>query len=204
MQTVSSAMHIRPMRRDELDALSEICLKTADAGSDGTASFSDPRMPGYLWSVPYGRFEPDFAFLLVDGERPVGYVVGAPDSAAFARRLLADWYPLVRRELEGLEPSRPKDAMILERVAEPEPVDERLVADYPAHLHINILPNAQAAGWGRRLIETELEALAARGVRGVHLGVDPLNENAMGFYRHLGFRRIDHDGHVTFAKMLGA
>ncbi|MBE7186584.1 MAG: GNAT family N-acetyltransferase [Methylobacterium mesophilicum] len=197
-------MHIRRIRPSESDALFEICLKTADAGSDGTASFSDPRMPGYLWAAPYGRFEPDFAFVLVQGETPVGYVVATPDSAAFQRRLVADWYPLVRRELDGLEPSRPKDAMILDRLASPEPVDDRLVEDYPAHLHINILPDAQSAGWGRRLIETELNALAAHGVRGVHLGVDPLNESAMGFYRHLGFERLDRDGRVTFTKPLRA
>ena len=37
---------------------------------------------------------------------------------------------------------------------------------------------------------TLFEALKARGVSGVHLGVGRRNERAIGFYEHLGFRPI--------------
>ena len=77
-----------------------------------------------------------------------------------------------------------------------------LAEHYPAHLHINVLPEAQSGGWGRRLIETELDALRRAGVRGVHLGVSPTNERAKGFYAHLGFDDISRDGRVIYAKRL--
>ena len=65
-------------------------------------------------------------------------------------------------------------------------------------MHINLLPHVQASGWGRRMIDTELAALRAHGVAGVHLGVSPANEPAKGFYRHLGFEDISRDGKVIF------
>jgi ribosomal protein S18 acetylase RimI-like enzyme len=49
------------------------------------------------------------------------------------------------------------------------------------------------------MIGTELQALRSRGVGAVHLGVDPNNERAKGFYRHLGFSEFERDGSVAFA-----
>jgi ribosomal protein S18 acetylase RimI-like enzyme len=34
----------------------------------------------------------------------------------------------------------------------------------------------------------------------VHLGVDPRNARAIGFYEHLGMRRHDHEGGVLFTQ----
>lgn len=189
---------IRPATAADIDALYDICLKTADAGVDATALYSDPKLPGYIWAAPYGVLEPDFAFILANGERRLGYVIGTPDTEAFFRRLDLEWWPDIRRAVAGHVPRRPLDAAALERIAEPEPHEEWLSASYPAHLHINLLPEAQSGGWGRRMIETELDALRAAGVRGVHLGVAPTNERAKGFYRHVGFTDISRDGHVLF------
>jgi ribosomal protein S18 acetylase RimI-like enzyme len=72
----------------------------------------------------------------------------------------------------------------------PVPTDPALAADYPAHLHVDLLPRAQGSGNGRRLVEHLFSRLRAMGVRGVHLGVDADNERAVGFYRHLGMRPV--------------
>ena len=71
-----------------------------------------------------------------------------------------------------------------------------MLAEYPAHLHIDLLPRLQGRGVGRRLVDTLLDALRRRGVPGVHLGVDAANTRAIGFYEHVGFAPIgpDHDG----------
>jgi ribosomal protein S18 acetylase RimI-like enzyme len=203
MSETTGGLSIRRATPEDREALFDICLKTADSGVDATELYSDPRLPGYIWAVPYGVFEPDFAFILADGERALGYVIGAPDTLAFERRLEAEWWPEVRRAVAGITPSRPHDAMALERISTPEGHAEWLLADYPAHLHINVLPEAQSGGWGRRLIETELEAMRAAGVRGVHLGVSPTNLRAQGFYRHIGLADLSRDGKVTFGKRFG-
>lgn len=189
---------IRRAAPEDADALFEICLKTADSGQDASALYGDPRLPGYIWAAAYGALEPDFAFLLATADGALGYVLGTPDTAAFADRLEVEWWPEVRRKVAGLTASRPLDARALAYVARPERHPAWLQADYPAHLHINLLPGAQSSGWGRRLIDAELAALRAHGVRGVHLGVSPTNARAIGFYRHLGFEDISRDGKVLF------
>ncbi|OWV77734.1 acetyltransferase [Rhizobium sp. R635] len=196
---MDSNCFLRPAVDADSEALFEICLKTADGGNDASAFYSDPHLPGYIWSVPYLKFAKDFAFVLVLDGRPVGYVVGVPDTARFDRDLEANWWPLVRRQIAGLTPARPRDADVIERIHAPRSGTPWLQDDYPAHLHINILPGLQASGWGRRMINTELEALKKHGVSAVHLGVDPKNERARGFYRHLGFSELEQDGAVAFA-----
>jgi ribosomal protein S18 acetylase RimI-like enzyme len=63
-------------------------------------------------------------------------------------------------------------------------------ADYPSHLHIDLLPRAQGHGWGRRMMEHLLGKLRSEGSPGVHLGVGQVNERAVGFYGKLGFAEL--------------
>jgi ribosomal protein S18 acetylase RimI-like enzyme len=202
MIAIVADRRIRQATEEDMVALFEICLRTADNGGDASARYSDPRLPGYVWAVPYLKFAPAFAFVLADGGRVVGYALATPDTAAFAEQLEREWWPQVRRDVAGFVPARPGDGEILQRIARPERHPVWLLADYPAHLHINILPDAQSAGWGRRMIEVELAALKAASVAGVHLGIAPKNERAKGFYRHLGFEDVSRNGHVTFATRL--
>ena len=62
-----------------------------------------------------------------------------------------------------------------------------VVEDYPSHLHIDLLPEAQGAGLGRVLIDTLGAALARNGSTGVYVGVAAVNTPALGFYRKVGF-----------------
>jgi len=193
---------IRRAEPGDLDALYEICLLTADSGVDASALYSDRKLPGYVWAAPYGALEPDFAFILTDGDRALGYCVGAPDTAAFEARLEREWWTGVRAALAGFTPTAKYDAMVLDRIMTPERHDPDQLVDYPAHLHINLLPPAQSGGWGRRLIETQIKALRDAGANGVMLGVSPQNERAIGFYKHVGFTDISKPGHVTFGMKL--
>ena len=68
---------------------------------------------------------------------------------------------------------------------------------YPAHLHIDLLPEAQGSGLGRRLIETERAALAARCVPAVHLTMVDENRGARAFYDRLGFRVLSSGDGLT-------
>jgi ribosomal protein S18 acetylase RimI-like enzyme len=42
-----------------------------------------------------------------------------------------------------------------------------------------------------------LAQLRERGSPGVHLGVDPMNENAISFYRHLGFEDVSDEADAS-------
>jgi ribosomal protein S18 acetylase RimI-like enzyme len=58
---------------------------------------------------------------------------------------------------------------------------------YPAHLHIDILPIAQGKGMGKVLMNEFINELKNQKVPGLHLEVGKANENAIEFYKHLGF-----------------
>ena len=84
---------IRPYREADLDAVYDVCVRTADGGADARGKYrSDDLMPD-LFAGPYVFLEPDFAFVLDDGRRAVGYVIGTPDTAAFVRAYRARWIP---------------------------------------------------------------------------------------------------------------
>ena len=89
---------VRPYRASDLDDLYRICLQTGDNGKDGTPIFEDPRILGHVVAAPYGVFEPSLAFVAEDELGVGGYIVGALDSKAFARRLETDWWPALREQ----------------------------------------------------------------------------------------------------------
>jgi len=182
---------IRPTRPDDLDALYEVCVRTADAGGDARHLHDDERLPGHVFVAPYAVLEPELCFVVEDDEGVGGYVCGADDTDAFDARAEAQWWPALRRRYAEPDHARgpewTQDEWHRFFIHTPITGDPKVVADYPAHLHIDVLPRLQGRGTGRRLMDTFLDALRARGARGVHLGVSPQNRHAIGFYRHYGF-----------------
>ena len=69
--------------------------------------------------------------------------------------------------------------------------DTNIQKDFPAHLHIDILANLQGKGAGKALMQRLFEHLKKNSVPGVHLGVDGANENAIGFYKKIGFEVLE-------------
>lgn len=193
---------IRPARthdRAEVDRLYEICLRTGDAGGDATRRTSQPRLIGDVYLGSYLQLAPDFAFVLTDprGRGPesvVGYVVGVADTTAFDALLRRVWWPDLRERypLEAFAPDS-FDAGFVRTIHSPSSVDPAVLARYPAHLHIDLLPAAQGGGHGRRLLAALFDALRHSGAPSVHLGVSLQNTAAIGFYQHLGFRWVAAD-----------
>jgi GNAT superfamily N-acetyltransferase len=62
-------------------------------------------------------------------------------------------------------------------------------ARYPAHLHIDFLPEGRGRGLGRRIMGRWLARLAEQGIPGVHLGTFAENRRGIGFFEACGFRR---------------
>lgn len=179
---------IRAYRDDDHEALRRICLLTGDSGGDATGLFGDDDglLPD-IYLTPYVLFEPRFALVLVEGDRPIGYTVAAADSVAFADRYRHEWLPVFdqRHPQEAAPGSRLQHLLHVGR--HPEEAIGPDQALFPAHLHIDLLPEAQGAGWGRALMGELLLALRAAGVPGVQLGVGDDNTGAQAFYRRLGF-----------------
>jgi ribosomal protein S18 acetylase RimI-like enzyme len=189
---------IRGYRPGDLPDLYRICLETGDRGADATAQFRDPDLLGHVYVGPYGVLEPSLAFVAEDQAGVGGYCLGALDSRAFEQRAEAEWWPPLRRRYAEPDPARPgqwtRDEQVAYLIHHPWRSDDELLARFPSHLHIDLLPRIQGGGNGRRLMDLQLAALRERGSRGVHLNVNAANLRAVGFYHHLGFTDLLHTG----------
>ncbi|HWM18250.1 MAG TPA: GNAT family N-acetyltransferase [Ilumatobacteraceae bacterium] len=185
-------MFVRRFAEPDTPALYDVCLRTADAGGDATHLHHEPSLPGHVWLGPYLALEPELAWVVDDGNgRALGYVVGAVDTVAFEESRERSWWP----ELRMLYPESTKrsgtlteaDEGLVRTIHHPYPPRRQILEDHPSHLHIDLLPEAQGAGFGRVLIDTIGAALARRGSRGVYVGVAPANTPALAFYRKVAF-----------------
>lgn len=180
---------LRPFHPSDLPGMYRLCLLTGAAGQDATPLYRDPDLLGHLYCGPYPAADPGLTFVVVDAQGVAGYVVATADTAAFDAWCEREWWPTLRAQHPPVPDPRDgtEDHVLVGRIHRPEP--SAPPADAPAHLHIDLLPRLQGQGWGRRLIETLSDALRARGVPGVQLGVDGRNTRAVAFYEHVGFRR---------------
>lgn len=196
--TETTPFVIRAARPEDLAGMYRVCLETGDEGADGTRLYpDDPDALGRIFVGPYLALEPESSLALEDDQGICGYALGAFDSRRFYERYEREWRPaLVARFRDpGGDPgvwTPVHEAHHLYHHPNyfcPEPYER-----FPSHLHIDLLPRAQGRGFGRRMMERNLEGLRRRGSPGAHLGVSVRNPRALAFYRHLGFRELTTDG----------
>jgi len=194
---------IRLARPDDVARLEEICLRTGDDGGDATGLLRDPALMPAIWLHPYLAHAPDLAFVITEHDAAAGYVLGVADTAAFEEWAEREWWPALRaRHPRGSAPDGSRDAQLIDWIHQPERTGAVVLGQYPAHLHIDLLPHAQGKGRGRALLEHLFGALRDRGVPGVHLGVSPQNTRALGFYRRMGFTPVDPEDAGLLARQL--
>ncbi len=189
---------IRSYESQDLAALYDICLKTADSGKDASHLYQDPKLIGQIYAAPYAIFDSALCFVLEDAKGVCGYVLGALDSALFYKWFKEEWLKEVlahyERPQEGKVHSR--DETLLAQLFDfDDKKDAALFEDYPSHLHIDLLSRAQRQGYGKQLIESFVQALRKRKSKGVHLGLGANNLNAFAFYKHMGFKELSRSEH---------
>lgn len=180
---------IRPAGPHDLPGAYRVCLLTGDSGRDGSALFANPDLLGHVYVGPYIVGQPDLALVVVDSDGVAGYCLAAEDTRAFDAWAEAHWWPALREQYPSKDDDSP-DGDLVRLLHAPTRRPEAVVRDYPAHLHIDLLERARGLGLGRALVETQIVALMARGVRGLHLDVAGDNANAIDFYEHLGFSEV--------------
>jgi ribosomal protein S18 acetylase RimI-like enzyme len=185
-------------------AMNLVCLRTGDAGADATAREDDPELLGLIYAVPYAVHSARFAYV-VDGPKGVcGYILGALKSASFYWRLKTEWFP---RLAEGLRDPGPDESRwagsdwARHAIHNPSFVYPPALFPYPAHGHIDLLPEARGRNIGRRGMRHLMASLREAGAPGMHLQVSPRNHGAQSFYRKLGFSELRDEslpGDTTF------
>ncbi|MFJ8001783.1 GNAT family N-acetyltransferase [Streptomyces sp. NPDC096310] len=188
----SLAPAVRPYRPEDLPALYDICVRTGDRGRDSRHLYPDLELLPSIFAAPYAVLEPELTFVVDDGTgRAVGYVLGTADTAAFVTAFREVWLPpLTGRYPMPTGPARTPGEEMTALLHRPERMVLPELAGYPAHLHIDLLPEAQRQGHGRALMHAFLGALRHRGVEAVHLSMATANTPARAFYDRLGFHVI--------------
>ncbi|MCA9735899.1 GNAT family N-acetyltransferase [candidate division KSB1 bacterium] len=194
---------IRPYHPADLTALYRICLQTAHSGKDASHLFDDPDLIGHIFAAPYAIFEPEHCFVLTEQEQPIGYILGTRDSEAFSEWCEEQWFPPLRTRYPLPQiPDESFQTRILHLLHKGHQVNEDF-ADYPAHLHIDLLPVAQGGGLGRKMMQVFLDALKRANVSAVHLQVGKSNSGAIQFYQKLGFSEIkNYEKSIAFGMLL--
>ena len=200
---------IRRAALSDIPYLYEVCLKTGDEGKDATALFFDPYLIGQYYAAPYLLFPDGICFVAEYQFRPQGYIIAAPDTAAFKQWMEEQWLPPIRKRCPlPLPPEMirtEKEKRIFDLLHKKQfPIDESersRLADYPAHLHIDLLPSLQGKGAGRALMDALFTELKRQKVPGLHLGVGASNTGAVAFYRKTGFSVLEeHEWGFTMGK----
>ncbi len=110
------------------------------------------------WCGDYQTHYPEEFFVVLEGEKVLGYLSGCQDSFAALERLDVPGFSVF------------KDSFLT----------------FPAHLHINFHPDARGKGLGSLLVEHYMKVLKGQGIKGLHLVTSPEAMN-VNFYLRLGF-----------------
>lgn len=162
----------------------------------------------FIWATPYIHLHPDYCFILDSGNgTAVGYIIGTPNNEQFLAKYHAEYLPT----LDSIKLPKPSLDRSAKWVGEELPTAmlqllhspgeafhykafPQLVEQYPAHLHINLLPDYQQKGYGKLLMHRFLEKLNAERTKGVHLVLAADNINADKFYQKTGFKEYLQGG----------
>jgi len=200
-------MNIRNYRETDLPYLYEICLKTGHNGKDATDLFYDPYVLGQFYAAPYAFFEKDCVHILEGPfrglQRPLGYILGTSDTKAYTAWFNQTWRPAAQALYGETEGGKSPTENATRALFATELTCPAWAETYPGHIHIDLLPEAQGGGWGRKLMDALSQRFAEKGCKGFHLGVSGANEGAIAFYRRYGMKEIATEPWgIVFGKLL--
>ena len=188
----SPAFVVRAYAPDDRAAVRDICWRTGYLGQPIGWQWPDADSFAELFSGWYTDHEPASASVVeVDG-RVAGYLLGCRDTrrvpdltrrtAVVARRRGLLVRPGTRRVLARSAVDAGRD-----RAGHGGIDDLELMTRWPAHLHIDLLPEARGLGAGHALLTRWLDRLDADNVPGCHLTTMAENTGAVAFFAAHGF-----------------
>lgn len=182
---------IRPYEERDRDGVRFACLN-----SEGPCDLTEAEQHFILTTYCdyYIEREPENCFVAAnERDEAVGYVICTEDYDRFRPVFLADYLPRISES----EPSHRRSAALS------TVLQEKYKAEYPAHLHIDLLPDYQRRGAGSRLIDALRAHLKRKGVPGVMLTVGSSNLVGQSFYQKYGFTRLEAlPGDIAFGLKL--
>ena len=175
-----SFLHIREMEMRDIPAAERICLLTASANLRKDAAARENTL--WLYNRYYTRACLADCFVAVnEADEAVGYILCAPDYKTYCESFRKNECKDIRKLgfLRGVR-----------AYFEPK-LQKKYAKRYPAHLHIDLLPEAQGQGMGTALMDALKSHLRAENVSGVFLCVGRDNKKALRFYKKQGFQVLN-------------
>jgi RimJ/RimL family protein N-acetyltransferase len=182
---------IRRYETGDREAIRRICFETGYMGEPIDWLWRDRETFADLITRYYTDREPESIWVATRGSDVVGYLTGCVDSERTRGNAPAEVRRLIWRG--GL--LRPGFGAFLARAALDTLRDRDLRGEalfdprWPAHLHIDLLPEARGRGLGRRLMQLWFDHLRGLAVPGVHLGTFAENHAAIRFFESCGLAR---------------
>lgn len=170
-------MVIRKYRKEDFEDTKYVCIH------DMIGKFCDDLIEyvEVMFNKYYLEKEPDCCFVAVDeNDKVIGYCYGAKDYDKYQE----NFSEYIRRVSELYDRKYLGEALT-------EMFDHAIYKDeYPAHLHIDILPEYQSKGIGSKLIAEFCNYIKSLGIDGVMLIVGEDNTGARRFYERNGFELL--------------
>ena len=184
---------IRQAKISDMDDLYDICIRTGNYGEDARNLYNNHEALGIYYVGPYVVFEQELAFVLEDKLGVCGYVLGTKDTKIFFKKMTQEWLPKYQKRFpmpDGDPDKWNMDQKIVALIHNPRVSIPDSLNNFPAHLHIDLLPRARKKGNGRLMIETLHSKLKILGIKGVFLDVGINNLNAQSFYEKIGYKKL--------------
>lgn len=178
---------IRPYRPEDRATVGRICVLTGDSGADASGKFFDDELLPAIYVYPYLEHSPELARVVEKDGQVVGYLVGVADMASFASWWGEQWAPQIAQQFPEDSTWSTTERRLVDLGLNPDKLLAPWRDEYPADLHIDLLPETQGMGLGRELISDYRARLHAMGVGRLAMGVGARNQAAMSFYLRLGF-----------------
>jgi len=182
---------IRPYAPADRPRVRDIAYRTGFLGDSAACFWRDVESFANVWTGYYTDHEPESAFVAERGGTVVGFLLGCADSA----KAPAPKDALVREITRRLLIVRPGTARFLWRsIADgwrgiEAPAGTLIDPRWPAHLHVDLLPEARRGGVGAALMRAWLGQLRTLGTPGCHLVTLHENRRAVAFFERMGFAR---------------
>ena len=189
---------IRPYQPADEPVIIDITFKTGFKGEDltGRDYCEDARLWYLIFIAYYARREPAHFFVAVEPQedRLIGFICGSPDTLTQEAQFRRWMVPRIALHLFGYTIWRHSRSFktVLGMASQfssrtEQSKNDPIITQYPAHLHINVLPGYQSMGTGTRLMQHFEKYMRDLGAGGLHLSTTNKNHKAVPFYDKMGF-----------------
>ncbi len=179
-------MIIRPYEEKDKENVRFICLN-----SEGKCKMS-PTEQEYILTT--------YCNYYIENEGRNCFVAADENDTAIAYIICAENYDSYKKIFDEEYVSRLDENMVVwgfnakKGAAGSTKLQEKYKQDFPAHLHIDVLPEYHRQGIGHKLVDTLSAHLKNKDVHGVMLTVGAANKRGQAFYNKYGFEFIEKDG----------